>query len=52
MNKYNVYFFSDWPESLGERIDVYVGKEFESEQAALTAANIQYNNVEFEVEVV
>lgn len=51
MQRFNVYFFSDWPENLGERVDVYVNKEFSSERDALTAANTQYHNVEFFVEV-
>ncbi|MNC74517.1 hypothetical protein D3C75_1258880 [compost metagenome] len=47
MQRFNVYFFSDWPENLGERVDVYVNKEFSNEQDALTAATTQYHNVEF-----
>ena len=52
MARFNVYFFSDWPESYGERIDVYVNTEFASEQYALEAATIHYGPVEFIVEVV
>lgn len=50
MERYNVYFLSDWPEQLGERIDVYVDKPFVNEQDALDAASTQYNDVEFIVE--
>lgn len=51
MKRFNVYFFSNWPENYGERVDVYVNKEFASEQEALTSANTQYHGVEFFVEV-
>lgn len=49
--KFNVYAISDWPESYGERMPIYTGKEFPSEEAARAAGAKQYDDLEIEVEV-
>lgn len=47
---YNVYAESDWPESMGELMPIYLNKEFESKDHAKAAGESQYDDLEIIVE--
>lgn len=50
--KYNVYGISTWPENLDERFEIFLNKEFASEEDAIKAAWDMYNpTLDVEVEV-
>lgn len=49
LTRYNVYGVSDWPETMGERFDIFTAKPFASEADAIAAAQAAYSS---ELEVI
>ena len=50
MPKFNVYAESNWPESEGQYIPIFLSKEFDSEELAMLAGEKHYEDLEIYVE--